>query len=902
MNITITEKSVKRQNASDDSVTKSDVISSIANNRANSDTLKRDLIDRLKDIPPDWVLIPTQINKHPNLAKGWNLEQNYLTRDDLIKHLQSNKNAVGYGVICSKSTGLVAVDVDGIDAVNKLEELANGDLPTTVSFSSGLDGRLTLLYSMPDCYQETCKEFTIKIPDRLDPVTGKAQQLEFRFNTNRYSILPPSIHPFTGEYKWINSPENTQIAEAPFWLICEMFNRGNKSKKFIDPETLQLPVNIDIPLQICSGREIKDLLSNPPTEGSRNTAAFKIAKELIGIEHYLNNIGQRYSGNAEKLYYDFCASCNPPIADREADNTWRSASSTVSNPALDPHKIDTIIKFHYIKNREDDNNLEPLFSDSNNQEKIIDITTKQPIKSSQDSSKLHLEIKEFCLGHYSTSEKLAFLSNLARKYSRLLSEIREHFTLIESELETEENLQDVGKQVDQLQTIENGLLDIDWLFPKNLATELKKAAHLLDVPVEPLVTMMIPVLGSLINPDVEVEAWCEFTQHIIFWGFNNALTGEKKTPILKLFYKPLKDLQADLYSQYKLAKSEYDFELNSETDPERKKELEKNPPTSPRDLYFNSVTTEKIGQHLAEYNQNALVVADEVIGFFKSLAQYKKGGVDGDLAKLLELYNGYGIKNDTKNSGCQFSDTGGLAIAGGIQPEKLAEMLKHGDPQGLIARALICTYQGFRSKGIDRTLTHDLSSVLNKLYSDFISFGNRTKGIKQKLKFDSEALAAFSNYSDVNDDKVRNATSESLRGALNKNPGKCLRFAGLLHILEYITSNPIDDCKTIDLGSISLTTFVKAAGLTEYYSNQFIKLYASQSVATGSSSEISKIITFINSKEDKKSSLNHIRQYCLQNKAKDYVMDLFLQIEKLNKGKIIKQGKSVILSLIGVQA
>ena len=33
------------------------------------------------------------------------------------------------------------------------------------------------------------------------------------------SVLPPSKHPETGSYKWINSPKDVPLAKAPEWFL-----------------------------------------------------------------------------------------------------------------------------------------------------------------------------------------------------------------------------------------------------------------------------------------------------------------------------------------------------------------------------------------------------------------------------------------------------------------------------------------------------------------------------------------------------------------------------------------------------------------------------------------------------------------------------------------------------------
>ena len=62
--------------------------------------------------------------------------------------------------------------------------------------------------------------------------------IEIRWNLHQ-SVLPPSYHPETGSYKWINSPSSTALAEAPEWLmdgwirLSEVYTKPTK-RSFID--------------------------------------------------------------------------------------------------------------------------------------------------------------------------------------------------------------------------------------------------------------------------------------------------------------------------------------------------------------------------------------------------------------------------------------------------------------------------------------------------------------------------------------------------------------------------------------------------------------------------------------------------------------------------------------------
>ena len=117
------------------------------------------------------------------------------------------------------SGGVVAVDLDGPSAAPLLLSLSgNRDLPPTVAFTSGREGRCQYVYSVPEQYWDGIQ--TKKFKSGVEGSDGKVEQVELRWDGCQ-SVLPPSVHPITGEYKWVEgcAPGECDIATAPLWLI-----------------------------------------------------------------------------------------------------------------------------------------------------------------------------------------------------------------------------------------------------------------------------------------------------------------------------------------------------------------------------------------------------------------------------------------------------------------------------------------------------------------------------------------------------------------------------------------------------------------------------------------------------------------------------------------------------------
>src|SRR4028119_396255 len=247
-----------------------------------------ELIKSLDSLPSIWQLTPVDGNKRP-YQKDW--QKKGIDRKTLERELKSG-NAKGYGLLTGeKSGGILAIDADGPAAHELLAK--HGEVPATVAFTSGKLGRCQYLLQVPQEKWGVLK--TTKLNTGVKGENGKDQLLELRWNGCQ-SVLPPSVHPETGRYQWVNSPDSVKIAECPNWVIELIMNAEDAAKPdpalplsyaaqshstASRPENILLPVPETIPLEVCLAKSSRDLL-NGISEGGRNDAGTALARDLIG--------------------------------------------------------------------------------------------------------------------------------------------------------------------------------------------------------------------------------------------------------------------------------------------------------------------------------------------------------------------------------------------------------------------------------------------------------------------------------------------------------------------------------------------------------------------------------------------------------------------------------------------
>ncbi|MBS0015303.1 MAG: bifunctional DNA primase/polymerase, partial [Arthrospira sp. SH-MAG29] len=278
------------------------------------------LIAEISSIPSDWVLTPVNGNKAP-YRKGWQNES-AISRDILLDEISKGR-AKGYGLRTGQiSGGIVAIDADGKKAHDLAKSL--GGLPTTVSFTSGKEGRAQYLYFIPNTYWE--KITTKKLPTGHKSSDGKEELLELRWDGCQ-SVLPPSKHPETREYKWLKSPNETDITQAPTWVIEKMLKETPKSLPLVG-------LSDSVPLEKCLTKDDRQLLQTGASQGSRNDSAAKLARNLIGTYNWLNSNGEMCQDDPRALFDNFCDRCNPPLPPRERGIIWKSAEKSNPTPTL----------------------------------------------------------------------------------------------------------------------------------------------------------------------------------------------------------------------------------------------------------------------------------------------------------------------------------------------------------------------------------------------------------------------------------------------------------------------------------------------------------------------------------------------------------------------------------------
>lgn len=394
------------------------------------------LIQGLEVLPDDLPLCLLNKGKRP-IGYGWqNRIYSKARAAEVIANGETLKNdkgedyylkpekVKGYGVILGlalvrdyKPYTLMAVDADGARAEAKLQAIAGeacpersrGEgIPQTVTYTSGKEGRCQRLFLVPMDKASNLKTYK----EKFSSPGEEDELLEFRYKGHS-SNLPPSYHPDTGSYRYVEgcSFAETDIAIAPEWLIDFWVGKVEKKKtpppskaKKKKPKPPLPPLSDDylpswneiqqssppfrdcnIPLERCLSRECAEMVKSgePTVNKGRNDSGIQLALDLIGTQNYLDSIGQPYEGDAYSIFMEWCqrSGLSDDRPGNQDESIWKSAQARNPGPSSKEGGVDQAIRHYFwgqVKRERGQRNIRKSFGEYQSPQRTSSPLEKDP--------------------------------------------------------------------------------------------------------------------------------------------------------------------------------------------------------------------------------------------------------------------------------------------------------------------------------------------------------------------------------------------------------------------------------------------------------------------------------------------------------------------------------------------
>lgn len=158
-----------------------------------------------------WCAIPLKAREKLPALTSW--KQYQLARPSPEQCAAWEHDHYNVGIVTGQVSGLFVLDIDGADGEATLRGLEerHSTLPRTAATKTGKG--LHFYFRYPLQLDGEIRNLSKKAVDGT-PLPG----IDVRGNGG-YVVAPPSIHPSGAEYVWHLSPWDTEVAEAPAWLL-----------------------------------------------------------------------------------------------------------------------------------------------------------------------------------------------------------------------------------------------------------------------------------------------------------------------------------------------------------------------------------------------------------------------------------------------------------------------------------------------------------------------------------------------------------------------------------------------------------------------------------------------------------------------------------------------------------
>jgi predicted P-loop ATPase len=280
-----------------------------------------EIIAELELLPDEWGLVVVDGRKRA-YQDDW--PNKPLSKEQAAAEIRAGRAKAVGAISGPVSGGLLFVDHDGISATDQLEKLGLplSDLPRSIAFTSGRDGRFQVSYKVPEEYWQSLRNRKTFYTGKLDD-EGKREQLDLRWN-GHYSVVI-GAHPLTSGYRWLKDrgPSETGVAEAPIGLVELLLHEQRP-----EPEPLlAIARSVDepgvIPLLEMVTRGSRDLVEGGGTPGSWNDDQLSLALDLVGTEAWIRAQGHKPDMTARQAFEQHIAAAKVKAKDFDDRKAWR---------------------------------------------------------------------------------------------------------------------------------------------------------------------------------------------------------------------------------------------------------------------------------------------------------------------------------------------------------------------------------------------------------------------------------------------------------------------------------------------------------------------------------------------------------------------------------------------------
>ncbi len=475
------------------------------------------------------------------------------------------------------------------------------------------------------------------------------------------------------------------------------------------------------------------------------------------------------------------------------------------------------------------------------------------------------------------------LTNLAKEFGIFGKNLEKIYSDRLKQLEQIEDREDTKQQLDYLLKTEHSDINLREYLPQEMAEPLTWIADVLGSNPLSMLTILLPVVASLTNPDTKLELIKStqfYAKPILYTGIV-AESGSAKSPTMKTIISPFKKLQNEADARYLEQLEEYQEDMRAwKATKKDDRGEEPSPPPPPREYFINDATAEAVSLIQSNQpNKGLLMEFDELGGLIKSANAYR-GGKGTDAEKILSGRDGTGIKVNRASGKRLSNPRSTFSICGGIQRDVLKQQMgDRKDSQGHWARFLWAVMPIREAKFPDDEPPIYISSILEDLYRKIEAL----PAIDYKLS--DKAREIYAQWFRKLESKKMDEANQALRAAY----AKMKQFVGdLALLLQTIENAYYGEREAV----ISERIMNNARYLSAVYLRQLRLIYGEADTDNGNLSPIFKKIIELSNRKGKVTARDvsiSIRETRKGSTAQ--IREMFNELKEMGYGEIIGNGR-----------
>jgi hypothetical protein len=247
------------------------------------------------------------------------------------------------------------------------------------------------------------------------------------------------------------------------------------------------------------------------------------------------------------------------------------------------------------------------------------------------------------------------------------------------------------------------------------------------------------------------------------------------------------------------------------------------PPTKPPQIacIVSDCTIEAVAAILADNPRGVLLDRDELAGWLAGFDRYKAGGagrVSSEVGHWLSMYNAAPLRQDRKSTGRKYAKRASLSIAGGIQPDTLAQAIgREHVSNGLLARFLLASPPRRRKRFITATADFATVEAVRRLFDTLHGLTMPDDGPK-RLPLSADGEAAFAEFYERHAIRLEKA-SGPIASMLAKAEATAARLALVIHLCRQAGDEPTLP-HAVDADSVR-----RGVALAEWFAAEWERVY-----------------------------------------------------------------------------